>query len=1124
VVFAALLLVVALVNTFVAPVLPALKVDMGPRHAAASAINEPLDRSAAVAPAESVAAGTAAMPVSLPSGNNIFQSPFVRCAFVVHDDQASVADLLQHLSQVQVVFPDWFSFSTDDGKIRSDVNEELRAPLLAAGTAMFPRISNTDVNGNWHSDELHELFINQDSSDIFIDHLVTALQKVHARGVNLDIEDIHAAEKQNFVLWLDKVASALHEHQLGVTVDVPAYDDAFDYEAIGNIADAVVLMAYDQHYSTGKPGPIAGRSWFNDCVDDALQRIPPGKLIVGMGAYAYDWKAGGHNAEALGFTQAMLLAGQTGAEIETDKESVNSRFSYTDDDGKVHHVWLLDAISCWNEYLSVCKGGARGVALWRTGLEEPNIWKFYGREESQNFDPRSLRTVDSPQSVSFDGDGELLKVDAVPGAGVRDLTFDGDSIDYAAYTTLPSPFLVRRFGRGHSNQIALTFDDGPDPQWTPEILEVLAQNRARGTFFLIGEQADHYPELVRKEFESGHLLGNHTYYHPDIRTISKVRLHIELNSTQRLIESITGHHTILFRAPYDTDTEPTDAAALAPLFEVNNSGYVVVGANVDSDDYDKPSVDQIVKNVMGGLSSSQSNVVVFHDGGGDRSQTVEALRRLIPMLKNEGYQFVGIDQLMGKSTAVVMPPVAQAEQVLVMSSSFMIHLRKWGWTFIVVLFALTTAISILRICLLGYLVTRDVRKAGTVVGGDLVGEDLVGGDLVGGDFFPPVRIIIPAFNEQKLIERTLDAALASDYPNLQVTVVDDGSDDSTADVVRAYSLSDARVSLIEQTNTGKASALNNAFAAAAEEFVVTIDADTIIMKHAVSEMMRRFADPSVDAVCGNVQVGNVHSILTAFQNIEYITSQNYDRRAFDHLNCISVVPGATGAWRRERVLKLGGYSTDTLTEDADLTLTLLGDGGRVVYAPLAQSITEAPETVRTLFRQRFRWSFGTLQCLWKHREQAGRGSLGWIALPNIFFFQLLFPMLAPVGDVILLLCVLRHDFGAVAAGYLIFLVMDLIGSSIALRLDHRPLTGAWVVFIQRFYYRQFMYVVTIAALLASFAGRRHGWNKLNRSGSVGGNDRREPSYGAVAAALPGFAGGVACGSSMRSSRPSSNFS
>jgi len=125
-----------------------------------------------------------------------------------------------------------------------------------------------------------------------------------------------------------------------------------------------------------------------------------------------------------------------------------------------------------------------------------------------------------------------------------------------------------------------------------------------------------------------------------------------------------------------------------------------------------------------------------------------------------------------------------------------------------------------------------------------------------------------------------------------------------------------------------------------------------------------------------------------------------------------------------------------------------------------------------------------LQCLWKHRGCLFHGTLGWVALPNMLLFQIFFPILSPLGDLILILCLLRHDYMAVAGGYLAFLAMDLVGSAIAFRLDRQPLAGIWVVLVQRFYYRQFMYFVTFAALLASLRGRRHGWNKLQRAGSV----------------------------------------
>ena len=200
-------------------------------------------------------------------------------------------------------------------------------------------------------------------------------------------------------------------------------------------------------------------------------------------------------------------------------------------------------------------------------------------------------------------------------------------------------------------------------------------------------------------------------------------------------------------------------------------------------------------------------------------------------------------------------------------------------------------------------------------------------------------------------------------------------------MVEAWAERDLRVSLIRQRNAGKASALNRGLRAVEEEILVTIDADTLVLRETVSNLVKPLADPTVDAVCGNVQVGNIRNLLTSFQSVEYVTSQNYDRRAFDSVNCILVVPGATGAWRRSTLLKVGAYSADTLTEDADLTLSILKAGGRITYAPLAKSITEAPQNLGALFRQRFRWCYGTLQCLWKHRGSFGKGALGWVGCP-----------------------------------------------------------------------------------------------------------------------------------------------
>lgn len=277
------------------------------------------------------------------------------------------------------------------------------------------------------------------------------------------------------------------------------------------------------------------------------------------------------------------------------------------------------------------------------------------------------------------------------------------------------------------------------------------------------------------------------------------------------------------------------------------------------------------------------------------------------------------------------------------------------------------------------------------------------------------------------------------------------------------------IRLISKKNEGKSLALNVGFQEAKYDYVATVDADTIVLSNTIFHLMEPFVDKKVDAVCGNIMVGNVKNILTAFQEVEYVTGQNYDRRAFDVLNCISVVPGATGAWRKQRVLDIGGYSSDTLVEDADLTLTLLENGGRIVYAPLARSVTEAPEMVGALFKQRFRWSYGTFQCFWKHRSTFGKGTLGTIALPNMLFFQVIFPALSPLGDVILIASVFIGNFQTILVFYVLFFFMDAVVSGTAYALDKRSISHIWVILIQRFFYRQFMYFVTFKSIISAFS-------------------------------------------------------
>ncbi|HEX2927574.1 MAG TPA: glycosyltransferase [Ruminiclostridium sp.] len=995
----------------------------------------------------------------------------IRSAFVNQGDPQSVEDMKMHIHSLNVIFPNYFNLSKNNIEINENVDASFQNYVKKHNILNMPTLSNSDSNGDWLGNGFEAYIKNKDNQSQLCSLILNTVKKYDLQGINLDIEDINADYSKNYTDFLARLADLLHKNDLYLSVDVPLNDGAYDYKSIGQFADFTVVMAYDEHYPGGESGPIADNSWFNAGVEDILKVIPKEKAVVSVGQYAYDWDQT-HKAEAksMGFDEVMALGHDVGAKIQTDKDSCNSYFSYKDSNGDLHNVWILDAVSLWNEMQEVKNTGVLGAALWRTGLEDPGIWGFYSQQNSDGFSPLALSKVQTLGTANFDGNGEILNVDTAPKDGIRNIRMNGKLIDYAEYSKLPTNYEVKRFGHLSNKEVVLTFDDGPDPRYTDQVLDVLKANNVKGTFFVVGEQAQRYPYLVKRELREGNLVGNHTYFHPDVTKITDDRLKLELNAVQRLIEAISGKQTILFRTPYNTDSEPSTNGELEPLYTASKMGYVAVGADIDSSDYEKPGVNKIIQNIMEGLKDTDSNIIVMHDAGGNRDQTIKALKVLIPSLKKAGYKFVNINDLLGVPTKSLMPDISVKEQFIVTADKVWTWLHEWGWNAIVILFFISTLISVLRILFLGTLVLKS-RKSGLQYDPD-------------SGFKPFVSVLIPAYNEEKVIEKTLVNLMKGSYKNFEAIVIDDGSTDTTAEIVNRFMLTNSNVRLITKKNEGKYSALNLGFKEAKGDYVVTIDADTIILPDTIEKLITPFANSNVDAVCGNVQVGNNKNILTGFQTVEYITTQNYDRRAFDVLNCISVVPGATGAWKKEKVIEAGGYSPETLTEDADLTLTMLEHGARIVYASEAKSVTEAPESVSALFKQRFRWSYGTFQCLWKHRKSLFKGNLGLFALPNMFIFQLLFPVLSPIGDAVFILSLFRGDLKAIMAGYILFLFMDFAGSLMAFTLEKAPKKYLWLILIQRFFYRQFMYCITFKTIFAALRGNRHGWNKLERTSSV----------------------------------------
>lgn len=362
---------------------------------------------------------------------------------------------------------------------------------------------------------------------------------------------------------------------------------------------------------------------------------------------------------------------------------------------------------------------------------------------------------------------------------------------------------------------------------------------------------------------------------------------------------------------------------------------------------------------------------------------------------------------------------------------------------------------------------------------------------------PAVSVVIAAYNEAKVVNQTIATLLASDYPDLDIVVVDDGSRDGTADVVRAAYGSDPRVTVLAKSNGGKASALNLGIKECRGDIIVALDADTHFAPDTVSRLVRHFQDPDIGAVSGNVKVGNRDNPLTLWQAVEYITSQNFDRRAFDLLNCITVVPGAVGAWRKDAVILAGLYSSQTLAEDTDLTFKIRKLGYRIVTDNSALAYTEAPETLQSLAKQRFRWAFGTLQCLWKHRDVLGRpryGAFGLVALPSLWVYQIAFQALAPIVDLAIAWSLIygtwfapsmAHGDVLTLLGYwAVFSTVEIAGAWVAFTLDREDKRLLGWLLLQRFVYRQLMYYVIVKSLVTAVRGSLVGWGKLERRGTV----------------------------------------
>ena len=618
-------------------------------------------------------------------------------------------------------------------------------------------------------------------------------------------------------------------------------------------------------------------------------------------------------------------------------------------------------------------------------------------------------------------------------------------------------------------RVALTFDDGPDPTWTPRIADTLDRFGAPATFFQVGEHVVRYPGISAELLRDGFELGNHTFQHTDLDAIPGWERHLQVSMTDTAIAGAAGVRPRFFRPPYsNSPSEMTHSQATA-LTSTLDPGRLIVLANYDSGDWERPGVAQIVHNAT--PTGHRGGVILFHDGGGDRSQTIAALRRLLPRLEHRGFQLVPLSQLAGAPKTEIQPAASGFERLQGELLIGALTVARWTSNLLFILLIPIAILAILRALAVSLFARRHAHEWRRRPAQALT---------------PAVSVIVPAYNEAAGIERAVRSLAGGDYPAHEVVVVDDGSTDDTVELVERLDLPGVRV--IRQANSGKAAALNSGIAVASGDVIVTVDADTVFEERTLRQLVAPFADESVGAAAGNTKVGNRRGLLGIWQHIDYVTGFNLDRRLYDVLRCMPTVPGAVGAFRREAIDAVGGFSTATLAEDTDLTIAIGRAGWRVAYVQDARGWTETPATLAGLWRQRYRWSYGTMQAVWKHRSallrRGGSGTVGRRGLPYLVMFQIALPTLAPLMDAFALYGVAFLDPLPVLAYWLAFNLLQLGLGIYAFRLDGESLRPLWALPLQQFVYRQLMYLVVVQSLISAVRGVRLRWQHVERTGEI----------------------------------------
>ncbi|MDP9291573.1 MAG: polysaccharide deacetylase family protein, partial [Verrucomicrobiota bacterium] len=527
----------------------------------------------------------------------------IRLGFSQGWDTNSAASLEEHARDLTHLCPEWMSLVDGDGTLK--IEEDPAAARIAAshGLVLMPQLNNL-LDDNWQPEAVENVANGPPEKRAkFILNLLNHLQEIKAGGVVIDWEQVDPAYETQLTALLTKIAEALHAVDKELWLVVPMGEElkAYDLAALAPAVDHFVALLFDENGEEDQPGPVASQDWFEGWLEVIKGYGEPGQWIGAIGTQGYDWTSGKKRAEVISFADAMSRASYAGIEkVEINAPSYNPAYSYQEPLGD-HSVWFLDAITFCNQLNAIRAAGLGGIAISRLGSEDPQIWNVLRWKNAAAPAVSSLRSLEKmtgDDTVTNVGQGEIVTVDDSKDDGVRTIVSNADGRLSATYTDFPTYPILYHQGAGDEHEVALTFDDGPDPKWTPQVLDILKERKIHAAFFLLGNQAEQYPGLVERIVAEGHEIGNHTYTHPNLAEISPQQTRLELNATQRLIESLTGRSTTLFRPPYNADSRPSKVEELTPLKLVQDElGYLIVLENIDPEDWARPGADVILDRV-----------------------------------------------------------------------------------------------------------------------------------------------------------------------------------------------------------------------------------------------------------------------------------------------------------------------------------------------------------------------------------------------------------------------------------------------------------------------------------------------------------------------------------------------